>query len=101
MERFPELSPEQKEEVSQHLDAANTVTACSFCNSTTSRDRNTKSMPDLLNEATGSTEEVLAYVMAKLQSVLDRKRLDVQQKLEAVREAFEREVRAKIDTPLA
>jgi hypothetical protein len=89
--RFPDLPPEAREALAQHLDAANTVTACSFCNSTTSRDSSPRSMQELIHEAPGSSEEVLRYVTAELQAVLVRKRADVQWKLQAVREAFERE----------
>lgn len=32
----------------------NNVTACRFCNSATSRDKNTQSMPELLGEAAGN-----------------------------------------------
>jgi hypothetical protein len=90
--RFPELSYEEREELVQQLDTANTVTACSFCNSTTSRDRQPKDMDQLLTEATGTPNEVVTTVIAKLQQILERKRADVQWKLQSVREAFEQRV---------
>lgn len=37
--RFPDLAREQVKDRAGDIDAANTVTACSFCNSTTSRFR--------------------------------------------------------------
>ena len=36
-ERFPDLKESVRAEFAQKLDRANTVTACQFCNSTTSR----------------------------------------------------------------
>jgi hypothetical protein len=53
--RFPDLLPTERESLSQRLDALNTVTACSFCNSTTSRDINTKSMSELLHSQPSTT----------------------------------------------
>jgi hypothetical protein len=95
--RFPHLSSDACENLSLRIDTLNTVTACSFCNSTTSRDVSKKSMPELLREATGTIEEVEAYITAELQHVLERKRLDVQWKLASVKEAFQREVYAAIN----
>lgn len=94
--RFPELTPAAREGFSQRIDTLNTVTACSFCNSTTSRDANKKTMAELLNEAQGTFEEMEAYIATELERVLERKRMDVQWKLSFVKEAFLREVHAKI-----
>lgn len=94
--RFPELSASEHEALSKRLDALNTVTACSFCNSTTSRDINNKSMSELLNEAQGSITDIEVYISNHLQLILERKRKDVQWKLLSVKEAFENEVLAKI-----
>lgn len=96
-ERFPDLPPVDKEDLSRRLDEANTVTACSFCNSTTSRDVSPHSMKDLLNRAIGAPDEVLRLAVAELQTILEHKRADVQWKLESVRAAFEKEVRAPIE----
>jgi hypothetical protein len=95
--RFPDLSPPACENLSQRIDALNTVSACGFCNSTTSRDVSQKTMPEILNEAQGTVEEVETYVAAELQRVLERKRMDVQWKLASVKEAFQREVYAEIN----
>jgi hypothetical protein len=94
--RFPELTAAEREVLSQRLNALNTVTACSFCNSTTSRDINNKSMNEILNEAKGSIADIEAYISNQLQLILERKRKDVQWKLSSVKEAFENEVLAKI-----
>jgi hypothetical protein len=94
--RFPDISADARDGLARRLDALNTVTACQFCNSTTSRERNAESMSDLLQGATGSVEEVEAVVASALKGVLERKREKAQWKLASVREAFEREVRARI-----
>jgi hypothetical protein len=94
--RFPDISPAERESLSHRLDAQNTVTACSFCNSTTSRVINKKTMAELLNEAQGSISDIEAYISSQLQLILERKRKDVQCKLASVREAFQNEVHPKI-----
>lgn len=94
--RFPELSEDEQDEFSKRIDILNTVSACSFCNSTTSRDINDKSMSELLNEAQGSLADVEIYISNKLHLILERKRKDVRWKLSSVKEAFEKEVLAKI-----
>jgi len=94
--RFPDLSPAEHESLSHRLDAKNTVTACSFCNSTTSRDINKKTMAELLNEVQGSISDIEAYISSQLQLILERKRKDVQWKLSSVREAFQNEVHPRV-----
>jgi len=96
-ERFPDLSSKDIRQYSLQVDSANTVTACRFCNSTTSRDRNTKSMRDLISEVEGAPEEVIQHVREELKSVLGRKRKEVERKLKSIKEAFEREVRPKLE----
>lgn len=94
--RFPQLSTVAHEELSQSVDALNTVTACSFCNSTTSRDINHKTMSEFINDAQGSPEEVVTYLASELHKILVRKRKDVEWKLLSVKEAFQSEVHARI-----
>jgi len=53
-------------------------------------------MTDLILSTRGTPEDVVNAIEAELQVVLARKRRDVQWKLEAVREAFEREVNARL-----
>ncbi len=95
-QRFPALSSEERERLAQRIDEANTVTACSFCNSTTSRDRHSKGMWQLISEAEGSPDEVVDTVTRELQAILERKRRDVQEKLQAVQDAFEERVKPKL-----
>lgn len=88
-ECFPNLRISEREALSKAIDAANTVTACSFCNSTTSRDSCHISMGDLIRATTGQPSQVIAQISAALQPVLERKRANVRWKLESVRKAYE------------
>lgn len=94
--RFPHLSAEAREVVAQRLDEANTVSACSFCNSTTSRNVCKRSMSFVLHERTGTVEEVIAHAKAEFQRILERKRRDVHWKLSSIRQAFESEVVSRL-----
>jgi hypothetical protein len=87
--RFPDLAPDGQTNLVAQIDAANTVTACSFCNSTTSRDRQARDMAALL-AVPGSPDEVLAAIRCELSEILDRKQQDVRWKLASVRAAFDR-----------
>src|SRR5579884_1984776 len=44
--RFPDLTPGELVSLVEGIDEANTVTACSFCNATTSRDRAEQTMEE-------------------------------------------------------
>lgn len=88
--RFPQLTESEQDHLSGQIDALNTVTSCSFCNSTTSRDKSPKSMQELI-AVPGTPSDVLEAVASEAKTILDRKRQDVAWKLESVREAFERE----------
>jgi hypothetical protein len=90
--RFPDLVPSDRADLVRTLDVLNTVTACSFCNSTTSRDVSATSMTDLILATPGSPEDVVNAVAQELSAILQRKRADVQWKLASVRAAFERHV---------
>ncbi len=91
-ERFPQLPTSEQARLVEQIDAANTVTACRFCNSTTSRDRHSKDMRGLLREAEGTPDQVVVAVIAELQQILERKRADVHWKLESIRAAFEEQI---------
>lgn len=88
-ERFPDLSNAERESLAREIDVVNTVTACSFCNSTTSRDSSSTSMSDLIRTSTGNPSEVISQIASALQPILERKRSDVRWKLESVRKAYE------------
>lgn len=89
MERFPALSNNESESLSLSIDAANTVTACSFCNSTTSQHSYHISMADLIQASSGAPQVVVAQVTAAIQPALEQKRADVRWKLNSVRREYE------------
>ena len=95
-QRFADAPQSTRDKLTARIDAVNTVTACSFCNSTTSRDVSAESMTNLILSTPVTPEDVVEAIEAELQVVLARKRRDVQWKLEAVRAAFEREVSARL-----
>lgn len=66
-ERFPDLSGVEQESLSKEIVAANTVTVCSFCNSTTSRDSNSTSMSELIRSSVGNPCEVVSQIASVLQ----------------------------------
>jgi len=95
--RFPGLSNEQREELALRIDRANTVTACSFCNATTSRDRNPETMAQLISEAKGKPDTAVNEVVVRLEEVLKRKRTNVRWKLDSIREAFYSIIKPELD----
>ncbi len=89
-QRFPTLPPEERERLAQRIDKANTVTACSFCNSTTSRNKHSEGMIQLINRIEGTPDEVVDAILLELGEVLKSKQADARMKVQTVREAFER-----------
>lgn len=96
-QRFPGLLLASREMLVKRLDEANTVTACSFCNSTTSRDIHSKSMVGLILDSEGDPDQVYTLIFSELESILERKKADVQWKLKSVKAAFEKEVLGAIE----
>lgn len=90
-DRFPQQSATEQAALVDEIEKANTVTACSFCNATTSRDRASQSMAEVL-AFRGEPGEVLAHLRAVTSEILERKRRSVAWKLESVRAAFESNV---------
>lgn len=91
-QRFSELSETDQESLARQIDALNTATACSFCNSTTSRDSSPSSMTQLITTCCGSPAELLDLLRVELAKILERKRGEVAWKLRSVRAAFEEQV---------
>ncbi len=87
-QQFPTLPPEECERLARRIDKANTVTACSFCNSTTSRTKHSKGMTQLIKEIGGTPDEVVDAILLELGEVLKSKQADARMKVQAVREAF-------------
>jgi hypothetical protein len=95
--RFPGLTAAERAGLAAQIDAANTVTACSFCNATTSRAQAPTSMTTLVETAPdGTPEEIRRHVTAGLDGILAAKRNDVKWKLASVRRAFESEVAPRL-----
>ena len=90
--RFPQMNVENVTELAKRIDVVNTVTACRFCNSTTSQDKNPKSMAELIKSTKGGQNAVVQSVEVECRLVCERKRRVVQWKLRAVRAAYEKEV---------
>lgn len=88
--QFPGLSKAALTELAGQIDAANTVTACSFCNATTSRAQAPASMTTIIDTAPGGTsDEICRHVTAILAGILESKQRDVAWKLASVRRAFD------------
>lgn len=93
-ERFPDLSKADRETLAEQLNEANTISACSFCNSTTSRNKAPQNMHELIFEAEGNPEEVINQVIEKINCILRDKQKVAAWKIEAVRKAFEEKIMA-------
>ena len=102
-DRFAGLAPSEIAAIATEIDAANTVTACSFCNATTSRAQAPESMTALIETAPdGRSEDIQHHVTAGLSGILAAKREEVAWKLTSVRKAFETHVAPVLtDTRLA
>lgn len=90
--RVPELASAESAELSARLDAMNTISACQFCNATTSRTRTDVSMSELITGAV-DVEAVEAAVRTACEAILDSKRADVRWKLASVRAAWSESIR--------
>ena len=93
---FARLPSIDKESLAKEIDTMNTVTACQFCNSTTSRDNSEKSMYQLFEESNGQKELLLSSLQLLFKQVLNKKKATVDWKLASVKEAFEEHVTSKI-----
>jgi hypothetical protein len=88
-ERFPELGPDRREDLSLRIDAVNTISACSFCNWVTRRDLSQRDMVDLITGSGLGPEETYRAIAAFALSILERRRRDVEWKLASIGEAYE------------
>ena len=95
--RFPDFTSERKKDLTSRIDEANTITACSFCNSTTSRDRSYE-MRQLITEAKGtSDDEVIEQIEQKLGEVLEKKQRCVSWKLLSIERRYNEEIKRELD----
>lgn len=91
--KFPRITKGQRLDLARRIHEANLVTACQFCNSTTSRDVSRFSMGDLLAELPDEPEALLRVLIQRLQEILDTKRERVRWKLRSVYRAFQEDIR--------
>ena len=94
--RFVHLSAEQRAELAGHIHDANVVTACHFCNSTTSRNIAMFTMAEAIAALPDDPEEALAVLREKLQAVLVAKREQCDWKLRSVYRAFKDEIQPEL-----
>jgi hypothetical protein len=95
-QRFPHLSPEDRIDLAKRIHEANIVTACQFCNSTTSRDRAETSMEELISSLPADPNEALVALSQMLQPILDVKRRTVEWKLRSVYRGFREKIRPNL-----
>ena len=93
--KFPILSDRDVQIFVEAIDRANTKTACRCCNSMTSRDHELKikkTFADLLNEYSGSSEEVREHMSAFLDENFKRRREVVRNKLNEAKKVFQKDI---------
>lgn len=97
--RYPTLTPADVEDLTRRIDEANTISACGFCNSTTSRDRAPAPLPEILAAAPDDPAQLIEYVTLSLGTILAKKKEDVAWKITAVRAAYDERVAPKLNVP--
>ena len=93
--KYPYYTESEIVLLSKKIDALNTVTACQFCNSTTSRDNNSLSMEELINSC-DNENQIIKTVKKACEMILKKKQEKVSWKLESIKNAFENNVIPKI-----
>ena len=89
-ERFPDMDREVLQNLAGRVDKENTVSACHFCNATTSRTTSPVSMTDAIKQAPDGTEdEIFEWITRDLATALSTKRETVRSKLTSVRRAYD------------
>lgn len=91
--RFKHLPADEALALAVGIHEANIVTACHFCNSTTSRDVAPFTMEEAITGLPDDGEGALIAVAEKLQVILDAKRERAQWKLRSVYRTFCTEIR--------
>ena len=92
-QHFVELSESDRRDFATRIHEANIVTACQFCNSTTSRDRALYTMEELIAQLPSEPDEAISLLAEKLQVILDAKREKVRWKLQSVYRGFNEGIR--------
>jgi hypothetical protein len=86
--RFAHIADDERRDLAVRIHEANIVTACQFCNSTTSRDRAQLTMEEAIAILPDDPDEALVALSQELQVILDAKRKKVEWKLRSVRRGF-------------
>lgn len=86
--RFAHMAADERRDLATRIHEANIVTACQFCNSTTSRDRAPLTMEEAIAALPDDPEEALVALSERLQEILDAKRKKVEWKLRSVYRGF-------------
>lgn len=94
---FYAYSATEKECLAEEIDAINTVTACQFCNSTTSRDISGTSMYDLFQRFGANREPLIEAIKVMCNEILFQKQKSVKWKLDSIKDAFKEHVVLKIE----
>ena len=92
--RFPGYPISEIKRIVDQIDIANTLTACRFCNDTTSRYVAPKTMEKLLEEAQGQApDEVIVEIQRHLTATFENKKRLVLWKLSSIEPAFQEKIR--------
>lgn len=96
IDKFPNFTLAEINDIAVKIDRLNTVSACQFCNSTTSRDIGEISMTELIVESNNEIDNLLTTISAVCKETLEQKRKMVKWKLESVREAYDSQIKDKL-----
>jgi hypothetical protein len=97
-ETFPHLDDLAAKHFTLQIDELNTVSACHFCNSTTSRMQSQVSMRDLFGSGKGGIESITNSVREACEWILAEKQCVVAWKLQSVREAYDSQVKPRLES---
>ncbi|MFC1868760.1 hypothetical protein ACFL0H_11595 [Thermodesulfobacteriota bacterium] len=94
--RFPSMPLGDAEDLAERIEIENMVSACSFCNSMTSHDKNSRSMAEVITSVPAEVGAVVSAVQGEARKVIQRKRGNVKRKLKAIRRRFDTVVRQEL-----
>lgn len=90
--RFPDMPTSAVDDLTWKIELKNMITACSFCNSMTSRAKHDVTMQSVIESAPDSPRGLMEAVEKEARRALARKWSEVEWKLSSVRDAFEAKV---------
>lgn len=94
--RFLQLGGSERESLASQIHEANIVTACQFCNSTTSRDVAPFTMDEAIADLPSDPEDALLALADKLNGVLAAKQSKVRWKLQSVYRGFRETIQPEL-----